>query len=232
MSSWDEEWFKSQETLLKKKVKLIKESFSDDFDTMVIPNLSDIFKIMTFMEPEDIKVVFLGQSPYPGSCNITNIPYANGIAFDINKKCKTIPVSLLSITNEFERTHSKLSQKQKKYFIENLYTKQKCFFLNVSLTLDKETKKDHTVFWKEIVISILRFIVLKNNKCIFVLLGKIAWDLEEYIDVNKSSRIIKIYHPASRDKEKNFFKSDAFLRIDEKMLTMLGHESPSIDYLF
>jgi uracil-DNA glycosylase len=60
------------------------------------PARPDLFKPLQAVKPEDVKVVILGQDPYPGR------KYCSGHAFSIPAECDVFPPSLCTIFDEYQ----------------------------------------------------------------------------------------------------------------------------------
>ena len=67
----------------------ISKKLTDDF----IPSKDSIFRCLE-LEPSEVKVVILGQDPYP------NPTHAMGLAFSVNSSIKPLPASLNNIFKE------------------------------------------------------------------------------------------------------------------------------------
>lgn len=161
----------------------------------ILPEPSCIFNMFKMIYPTDVKVVIIGQSPYPNRCKITNTPYACGIAFLPDLACSTIPVTLQQILQELYRD---MGMHPVRSPVETLlfWIKQGVMLLNESLTLGVECPeylKDHSVCWMEIMVDIISNISQQLDP-IFLLIGQQAWKFETCI----SSPCIKVSHPVSR----------------------------------
>lgn len=60
------------------------------------PHKKDMLKSLHVINPEDVKVVILGQDPYPSR------KYSTGVAFSIPENEDTFPPTLTTIFNEYE----------------------------------------------------------------------------------------------------------------------------------
>lgn len=167
--------------------------FQEQYD--ILPKQPDIFNMFRMIYPDDVKVVIIGQSPYPGKCAVTQIPYACGPAFMPNPACVTIPVTLRHILVELYRDMS-YTPTQSPHEIIMSWIDQGVMLLNTSLTCGTNCPvylQDHSVSWMEIIIQIVIKISEQVNP-IFLLVGQHAWKLETYI----SSPCITVSHPVSR----------------------------------
>ena len=68
---------------------------------MFFPKKEEVLNAFKLTAFSRIKVCIVGQDSYPGICRKTKIPYANGLAFSVNKGC-SIPASLKNIFKELK----------------------------------------------------------------------------------------------------------------------------------
>ena len=61
--------------------------YANDRETKIFPENSKIFNAFKITDLNDIKIVIIGQDPYYSICKKSNIPFANGLAFSVNKNC-------------------------------------------------------------------------------------------------------------------------------------------------
>ncbi|MDI4567621.1 MAG: uracil-DNA glycosylase [Mycoplasma sp.] len=127
----------------------------------ITPKKDDVLKFLK-IRPNDIKVVILGQDPYPG------LNVANGYAFATNDNQK-IPLSLKNIFKEIKMTQGYVSTDQ----TLKKWVDQGVLLLNTSLTTIVNKPLAHKDYWKELVYLVIDFLV-KNVKPIWVLWGNSA----------------------------------------------------------
>ena len=165
---------------------------------------------------ENIKVVVIGQSPYPGKCSITKMNYACGPAFMIPDPVLTCPVSLRNLFRELRKEFPKkyrdrtVSLSLIKATVKS-WISQGVFLTNLSLTIGTEDDylRDHKNLWIPFTIQFVR-VVSELVNCPVVLLGKDTWFLSSYA----RDKVLKFHHPASRD-ESQFLGCDMFKKTNE-----------------
>lgn len=226
--SWErgaiKEWYKLVFDSKRMNVALSDlNSFAGKYD--ILPNKNDIFNMFRMIRPSHVKVVFVGQSPYPGLCPITNIPYAFGPAFLPNPKCVTTPMTLKNIIREVYRDVSqpgdttRCNNKSPSEILTN-WIKQGVLLLNASLTLGVNCPKyleDHSVLWEEVLRDILSTIS-KELDPVFVFVGKEAWKFENCVVSQKY--VIKVSHPvARRDTSTPWIGSNVFSNVSRLLAT-------------
>lgn len=145
------------------------------------PEKQNIFRV--FQKPvSEIKVVILGQEPYPTPGN------ANGLAFAVNSNVK-FPVSLRiiaqEISNNMDIEGESLIDKMKPLQELNnteLYTEwrtlehwqeQGVFLLNTALTVESGKAGSHLKYWENFTKKVIWYIA-STNPCIWLLWGKKA----------------------------------------------------------
>ncbi|ALN97167.1 uracil-DNA glycosylase [Flavobacterium phage FpV4] len=136
------------------------------------PEKQNIFRV--FQKPvSEIKVVILGQDPYPTKGN------ANGLAFAVNSDVK-LPVSLRNIYKEIEQedlVNKKLSHTLNEYNPEwrtlEHWEQQGVFLLNTALTVESGKAGSHLKYWENFTKKVIWYIA-STNPCIWLLWGKKA----------------------------------------------------------
>lgn len=178
----------------------------------VLPSKNLIFKSLELTPYEDVKVVILGEDPYP------KVGDANGLAFSY-KGSKPYPKSLQNIFSALEfdyrikRINSDLTD----------WAKQGVLLLNTILTIDKEGQRlSHKhIGWQSFTDYIIELISKNKEKVIFVLWGKTAATKEKIIkSYDNKHKIIKRNHPSTRSAWRkdssglNFINSNQFSEIN------------------
>jgi len=169
------------------------------------PPTEDIFNVFK-MPIHKIKLVILGQDPYP------NTGQAIGYAFAIDKNTSK-PPSLRIIEKELGHTLSnELTE----------WRKQGVFLLNTALTVKAKTAGSHLMYWKEFTKSVINEIS-RVNPCSWLLMGKHAQSFELYIQ-EEGNIIYKTPHPAAETYaggKAGFYGSNVFKKINNSLLINL-----------
>lgn len=194
-----EDWFPLLRLLYQEPLKTLSEE--------ILPNISyqpkdkDIFRV--FEKPmSEIKVVILGQDPYPTPGNAT------GIAFSVTEETR-IPVSLRNIAQEVASSieikgESIVDKMQPLQFLNNteLYTEWKTlkhwqeqgvFLLNTALTVETGKAGSHLKYWEDFTKKIITT-VCELQPCIWIFWGAKAQQFIPYIHKN-------VFHVKGYDKE-------------------------------
>ena len=151
------------------------------------PPLKDVFRAFEECPEKDLKVVIIGQDPYP------HMNVADGIAFSCSRTGKPQP-SLKFIFQEIERT---VFQEWPSHQEPDLtrWAKQGVLLLNTALTCQIDKVGSHYDIWHDFIMYLLDMINLTNSGVIFILLGAKAQELESVLGQNHY--ILKASHPAS-----------------------------------
>jgi uracil-DNA glycosylase len=207
----------------------------DDYITKIsrfqntIPAKDKIFSMFDMLDFENIKVVIIGQDPYPGKCKITNENYACGPAFAISEKVKSCPTSLQNLFTELKSSY-RLPGKVKLDYIKNTiqyWINQGVFLTNTSLTIGTTGTylDNHRMFWMNFSISFVQYVSKLN--CPIVLLGKEAWEFSKFTESTLvNDNILKFPHPAARDD--SFKNCGLFIKINN---WLIDHQQQPIKWV-
>lgn len=167
--------------------------FDDDFSLKILknhilpncefyPEAQNIFRVFS-MPLNNIKIVILGQDPYP------NEGQAIGYAFAVSESISK-PVSLKVIEKEVGHELDRTLQ---------TWINQGVFLLNTALTVQAKKAGSHIDYWKSFTIQVIR-IISQYVSPIWFLWGKKAQEFEVHIlatDYSKKNVILKAPHPAA-----------------------------------
>lgn len=171
------------------------------------------FKVFNMLPPERVKVVILGQDPYPQDDPII----ATGIAFDCANTHVPQP-SLRNIINEIVREYPQkitLDRGDLSYLV-----KQGVFLANTALTVEADKPNSHKALWKNFTIGWIKALQNMQDK-VWLLMGREAQAYSMYI-TNPSHYIVKTSHPSPLGVSKAapipFENSDCFKIINRELL--------------
>ncbi len=211
------EWMELVPAMSSDRMSIVLEStetFASKYT--LLPNEEDVFNMFRMIYPGEVKVVFVGQSPYPGCCPVTRIPYACGPAFMPTPGCVTTPATLKNIVSEVCRDFGK-SLSIPPYDMLNEWINQGTMLLNSSLTMGSGCPKyleDHSVTWEEVMRDILSTIYEKLDP-IFILVGRDAWKFETCL----GNDVIKVSHPVARKETSTpWMKSSVFSNVSKMLV--------------
>lgn len=151
------------------------------------PPLKQVFRAFEECKVDDLKVVIIGQDPYP------HLGTADGIAFSCGNTGKPQP-SLQKIFEEIDRTvHDGVATEQDPDLTR--WSNQGVLLLNTALTCQVDKVGSHYDIWHDFLVYVLDMLSLSNSGLIFCLLGQKAQELESII--TPAHYVIKASHPAS-----------------------------------
>ncbi len=156
-------------------------------DKRFTPTLKQLFRAFEECPYDDLKVVFIGQDPYP------QLGVADGISFSCGNTNKAQP-SLRYIFEEIERT---VYQEFPSYQDPDLtrWSKQGILMLNTALTVEVGKIGSHYDIWRSFTAYLLDWLNNYNPGLIYVYMGKKA---EEWSDLtNDNNYKFTVKHPAS-----------------------------------
>ena len=141
------------------------------------PKFKDIFNAFYECPKDDLKIVMVGQDPYP------QLGVADGIAFSCSNKGKA-EKSLQYINTALGTNHTDL----------RCWANQGVLLINTALTVEINKIGSHYHLWK----SFIEYLFEGFNRCcpdtIFILMGKKA---QEYETLLTNCKVLKCTHPAS-----------------------------------
>lgn len=188
-------------TILSKTLDLV----SKDIQTKkVYPIQENTFNAFMECPFNALKVVILGQDPYPNKL-------ATGIAFANPINTVKISPSLKVILNSIDKYYNDLISGE--FSIELQYLcRQGVLLLNSALTVIADSPGSHSIIWRSFIGSLLHNISIYNKDIIFVLLGKEAQSFKPYL--HKQSSIVECGHPAYYART-NTLMPNIFKQIDD-----------------
>ena len=195
--------------------KRIDEVLWRDWGSGILPEVRDMFKAFGYFEMNDLKVVILGQDPYPTKGD------AMGLCFSID--CgggkKRLPPSLVNIFKELEyeyggmrRTNGDLSD----------WAKQGVLLLNTALSVVESEAGSHLKVWREFTWEIMRCICESSRGVVMMLWGKHAQGFAPS-SVNEDILVLTHTHPSPLARKPfvgnmHFKTSNEFLEAQGKTL--------------
>lgn len=191
-----------------KKLPIINKNY--------FPKDEEIFNVFYNTKFKDIKVVILGQDPYPDKNQ------AMGLAFSTNNG--TIPLSLNNIYNNLEKTVEGWKRPKHGNLIK--WSKEGVFLLNTALTYStKEDQKKHLMLWKGFIEEVFDKLSKKNN-IVYILWGFNAQKFLKFIDI-ENNKILCSSHPSPLSVNKGFSNSNHF---NETNQYLIKHNKKPIDW--
>jgi len=180
-----EEFFESNKSLLFEISEKLKTKKN------ITPNLDEIFKIFYMITPQDIKVIILGQDPYPDG-------NGNGIPFMVKNNTK-INKSLQNIYNVVRISGFNVKNDEKSLI---LWINQGVFLINSYFTVELNNIGSHEEIWKKFTSILIKYVnSFKEKKKdrrrkVFIGFGSIANNIIKENVSNQIHFIRRMDHPA------------------------------------
>jgi len=180
----------------------------------ILPPASLWFNAMNSMSFDKLKVVILGQDPYPTP------GHAHGLCFSVLPEVKPLPKSLLNINTELkddlgiDNSHNGYLQS---------WADQGVLLLNAVLTVEQGKPNSHQGRgWETFTDAIIQTINQEKEHVVFILWGAYAQKKAAHIDTRKH-HIIKSAHPSPLSAYRGFFGSKPFSQTNQ-YLEKMGKE--------
>ncbi|UYP46668.1 Uracil-DNA glycosylase [Candidatus Lokiarchaeum ossiferum] len=171
----------------------------------ILPAEEDVFNALKFTPLEQVKVVILGQDPYP------NKRHAHGLSFSIPETTPDIPKSLKNIFKELE---SDVGVKKTTGSLIG-WAKQGVMLLNTVLTVEEGLSNSHkSKGWEKLTKEIITTISSQRDHVVFILWGGKAQKMKKWIATEKHL-ILESPHPSPLSSYRGFFGSHPFSQVNE-----------------
>ncbi len=178
----------------------------------IFPADADVFNAFTFTPFDAVKVVLLGQDPYPTP------GHAHGLCFSVRPNV-AIPASLRNIYKELQ---SDLGIPSARHGHLESWARQGILMLNAVLTVRSGTPNSHANRgWETLTDAVLAAVSARPEPVVFVLWGAYAGKKKSLIDPRHA--IIESAHPSPLSASKGFFGSRPFSKVNAA-LAAFGHE--------
>lgn len=161
---------------------------------VLCPCPNNVFRAFTMCSPFDVRVVILGQDPYPNLVN--GKPVATGLAF---ANCKDTPID--SISPSLKVLRESVIDFTRPHGITNFdislesWKKQGVMLLNSALSCEAGKPGSHTLLWRPFIKKLLLGLSHSVSGIIYILLGNSAQSFRKYIEP-KNNFILEDKHPA------------------------------------
>lgn len=189
-------------------VKFVRNEYESKKGS-VFPKGDQIFRALNLCPLDKVKVVVLGQDPYPTK------GHAHGLCFSVEDNVKPFPKSLINIFKEIE---SDLSIP----FPENgsliRWAEQGVLLLNSVLTVEEGKPESHSKKgWEQFTDAIIQVLNERSDNIVYLLWGAKAQ--EKAAKVNEAKNLVlKTVHPSPLSVYRGFFGSKHFSQANEYLI--------------
>ncbi len=195
---WDKDYFK-------RLTDFVRSQYAT---RLVYPPARQIFAAFDACPFDKVKVVILGQDPYPGAGQ------ANGLCFSVNPGVD-LPKSLRNIYKEME---SDLGCPAPADGDLSRWARQGVLLLNATLTVNAGSPASHQgQGWEEFTDAAVRALATGREGLVYILWGAYAQRKGEIIDRSRNC-VIASPHPSPLSASRGFFGSRPFSRANEYLM--------------
>jgi uracil-DNA glycosylase len=171
------------------------------------PPLFEVFRALELTPPQSVRVLLLGQDPYPGEGQ------ANGLCFSVHPGRKP-PASLRNIFRELQSdvgcavpTHGWLEA----------WAQRGVLLLNAVLTVRLAAPNSHCNHgWETFTDAVIMHVNASRTPVVFALWGAYARKKSRLIDTTRHA-IVTAAHPSPLSAYRGFFGSRPFSRINDSL---------------
>lgn len=185
------------------QIQLISDRVYADCEGVHLPEPIDVFNAFLYTPYSKVRVVVIGQDPYPTPGD------AMGLAFSVRPDSK-IPPSLKNIFLEINRSlgipipsHGSLIK----------WATQGVLLLNTALTVRPGKADSHANIWPMFTSMLIETLCKEKNGLIFLLWGRKAEKLKEYI--GKNQILLVSSHPSPLGVKAGFDGCNHFKTVNE-----------------
>jgi len=172
----------------------------------IFPPEELIFRAFDLCSFEKLKVVILGQDPYPTLGN------ANGLSFSVADSVKVLPKSLKNI---FLEVQEDLKIEFPKNGNLERWANQGVLMLNSILTVEEGSPNSHKdIGWEHFTDAVIHKISTEKSQLVFLLWGTKAIAKKEIIDCNKHL-VLTAPHPSPLSAYRGFFGCKHFSQTNQ-----------------
>ncbi len=179
--------------------------------SIIFPQEEDIFAAFSACPFDQVKVVILGQDPYPTR------GHAHGLCFSVRENVSPIPKSL---TNIFKELQADLNIP----FPENgnlmRWAEQGVLLLNSTLTVLEGKPESHAnKGWEIFTDAVISVLATKKKSIVYLLWGAKAQQKAIQVDRNQNF-VLCAPHPSPLSAHRGFFGSAPFSKTNEYLNSM------------
>lgn len=180
----------------------------------VCPAAENVFRAFDLCPYNELKVVFIGQDPYPQRDVATGILFGNKADVPEDELPPSLKVVKEAAIN-FEVPHNSIIFDQT---LES-WARQGILMINSALTVEMNKVGSHTMLWRPFISSLLKNISETNPGLIYVLFGSQAGTFQPYI---KTGTVIKVPHPAYNARTETKMNPELFTDINRELKSKYG----------
>ena len=177
---------------------------------MVFPDKDQIFRAFSECPIDKVKVVILGQDPYP------TIGHAHGLCFSVEEDVKPFPKSLVNIFKEIE-TDLNIPFPENGSLVR--WAKQGVLLLNSVLTVREGEAGSHiNKGWEKFTDAVISELNNNLEGIVYLLWGSKAQEKGKSIDISKNY-VLSSVHPSPLSSYRGFLGCKHFSKTNEYLVS-------------
>jgi len=174
----------------------------------VYPKGGNIFRAFDKCDPDNLKVVIIGQDPYHGPGQ------ANGLCFSVNDGVQFPP----SLVNIFKEIHDDTGRPIPPDGNLDRWAEQGVLLLNAVLTVRAHLAASHAGRgWERFTDAVVRKIAETRQGIVYMLWGSYAQKKAEMVDPTRNL-VLKSVHPSPLSAHRGFFGCKHFSKANEYLV--------------
>ena len=205
---FDESWKQYLQPEFDKDYMISLKAFlraEKDKGKVIFPHSSLWFNALNSTPLDEVKVVILGQDPYPTP------GHAHGLCFSVMPEVRPIPKSLINIFKELD---DDLGIKNQNGNLQS-WANQGVLLLNSVLTVERGQPGSHAgKGWEIFTDKVISVVDALDRPLVFVLWGAYAQKKGAFIDASRHL-VIRAPHPSPLSAHRGFFGSHPFSKIND-----------------
>jgi uracil-DNA glycosylase len=176
--------------------------------TPIYPPPPQVFQAFAHTQPEEVKVVIMGQDPYHGPGQ------AHGLSFSVPEGVAPPP----SLKNIFKEIQSDLGILPGKSGCLIPWAKQGVLLLNATLTVREGQPKSHFGRgWESFTDCVVKKLAEREKPLIFLLWGRSAKDKCAHLLTTSHHLVLTAAHPSPLSAHNGFFGCRHFSKVNETL---------------
>lgn len=184
---------------------------------IICPPLKDIFKCFRLCSLNNLRVVIIGQDPYPQKGVATGLAFANSPDTPEDSYSPSLEILRESVIN-YTIPHRRVT------FAPDLekWEAQGVLLLNSALSCELGRVGSHTLLWRPFIKSLLTNLSKYHTGLVYLLMGTQAQSLEPYIN-KQFNHVIHIRHPSWYARQRQRMPSDIWQEINTVLISQNGY---------
>lgn len=197
--------------------RLVTRAYADGANTW--PSAAAVFRALELTPIANVRVVVVGQDPYPSSPKATGVAFSTGPQGAVTDALRAIYGNLASCATFVTPTHGDLTE----------WADRGALLLNAALTFGPTSLDQRCKLWRPLVSAMLATVCATGRPIPAVLLGGKAYDLSD--SVGDPAAVQAAGHPTPRNKIAHRFPLFEHARpFNDANDFLVSHGEPPFDW--